>query len=54
MSKEKSEVIRARKALTQLHDSPELEVRLFEILEQIRDKGIQAAEEKGEVGKNGN
>lgn len=47
MSTKTGEAARARKALTQLHNFPELEVRLFEILEQIRDKGIQTAEGEG-------
>ncbi len=48
MSTKTGEAARARNALTQLYDSPVLEMRLFEILEQIRDKWVQAAEEKGE------
>ncbi len=47
MSTKTGEAVRARKALTDLHDSPELEVRLFEILEQIRDEGVKKAEEEG-------
>lgn len=47
MSEKKSESSRSRKALTQIKDSPELEMRLFEILDQIRNKGVQAAEEEG-------
>lgn len=47
MSTKTGEVIRARKALTQLQNSPKLEMRLFEILEGIRDKGVQKAEEEG-------